>query len=183
MPCIRIPVFYIFLICSLLLSSCGKRYWYRLKLRDSKPLYSVRVKVINQSPSYISPKFEEEMKVASLKELKKKGFIPSVKDSPMYEFVLRLEVDSFNAGVRNFRSEYPGYQPDLSHARSVSSSGVYNFRKPVKAMMIRCKLQHFKNKSSVWENNEDLYFFNDYRKDLGRTYGMVRYLIRSGGQR
>lgn len=170
--------FYAMLLCLTLLSSCGRRYWYRIKLRDAKQLYSIRVSVMNLSPGYLSNEFGEELKVSCLKELRRKGYIPSVKDSPAFEFVLTMQVDSFNAGIRNYTKGYAEYIPDAAKPRS-TSSGIYAFRKPVKALALDCRLQHYKTKIAVWDANDDLFFFNDYYKDLGRSDGMVRYLIRT----
>lgn len=171
----RFPILCI-LLCLLIVSGCGKRYWYRIKLRDAKQLYSIKISILNMSPNYLSQEFVDELKVGCLKELKRKGYIPSVKDSPVFEFVLRIEVDSFNAGIRNYSKGYAEYVPDGSKPKG---SGIYAFRKPVKAIMFDCRLQHFKTKMAVWDVSDDLYFFNDYMKDLGRSDGMVRYLIRN----
>jgi hypothetical protein len=171
----RFP-FLVVLLCLIMISGCGKRYWYRIKLRDARQLYSIKVSMVNLSPQYLSQEFMDELKVGCLKELKRKGYIPSVKDSPVFEFVLRIEVDSFNAGIRNYTKDYAEYVPEGSKTKGPA---VYTFRKPVKAIMFNCRLQHFKTKVAVWDTSEDLYFFNDYMKDLGRSDGMIRYLIRT----
>jgi hypothetical protein len=174
---IKYPFFIVSICLLVLLGGCGKRYWYRITLKDPKKKQLVKVNIQNLSPQFLSDEFAEEMRHAILKELKKKGYVLSVKDSPMYEFVLKLGIDSFNAGVRNYTKEHAEYVNEPSRLKSTSS--VYTFRKPVKAIMISCRLQIYRSKAMVWENNDDLYFFNEYMKDLGRCDGMIRYLIRN----
>src|SRR5687767_13289623 len=103
---IKYPFFIVSICLLVLLSGCGKRYWFRIKLRDAKKKQFVKIDIQNLSPQFLSDEFADEMKHVVSKELKKRGYIQSVKDSPVFEFVLKLSIDSFNAGIRNYTKEH-----------------------------------------------------------------------------
>lgn len=165
----------------LLLSSCQQRYWFRIKLRNEyKRTHSIRIDVNNYSPQFLGPEFVQYMRDASKKQLKKEGYIISPKDTPAFRFVLSMYVDSFNATI--LTNNKPGFITNNPNSFSLTNPNVYKFRNSVKAILFECQLMPYKNPIPNWSERNDLYFFNDYERDIGRSVGMVRYLIRSGAR-
>ena len=163
-----------FILCILLLfSSCSKRYWFRLKIdvANSKR-YSVKIKVLNQSANLLSDDFAEIMRKAAAKELKKKGYFELPIDSPQFLFTLLLKVDSFNAS-----EQIPPKEIALYTADTVKTN-YRSYHQTVKAVMVVCELKHYKRGWVKWICADDVYYFGEYR-DIGRTEGMVRHLIRT----
>jgi hypothetical protein len=159
-----------------LFGGCSKRYWFRNKidLADSKK-YSVKITVINQAPTFLSDQFVEVMRKSSAKELKRKGYFELPIDSPQFHFTLVLKVDSFNAGIRDFTKKTATYS-------TTPSKNYYTFRHTVKAILFNCEMRNYKQGWMQWEAADDLYYFGEDR-DLGRSVGMVRYLIKSAKPR
>jgi hypothetical protein len=113
---------------------------------------------------------------AAAKELKKKGYYEIPIDSPQFLFTLQMKVDSFNASrVSHYSKKYAMY----SHT---PESAPYSFGHTVKAIMFNCELRHYKQNWVKWDATDDVYYFGEYR-DIGRSEGMVRYLIRSAKPR
>lgn len=163
----------IVVVCMLLLvSGCTKRYWFRLKIdvANSKR-YSVKVNVVNQTSSLLSTDFVEVMRKAAVKELKKKGYFELPIDSPQFLFTLYLKVDSFNASEQVKPKEIALYTDTIK-------PNYRSYHQTVKAVMMVCELKHYKRGWVKWVNADDVYYFGEYR-DIGRTEGMVRYLIRT----
>jgi hypothetical protein len=48
----------------------------------------------------------------------------------------------------------------------------------VKAILFDCRMENYKKKRIKWEANDDIYYFGEYR-DIGRSEGMVRYIIKN----
>jgi hypothetical protein len=69
----------------------------------------------------------------------------------------------------------------LAHIGGERTSLIPYFNKDVQALLLECNLIQAKKdlKWKVWENQNDLYFFNIQKRDLRRSKSMVRYLIRS----
>lgn len=133
--------------------------------------YSVKITIDNKAPDFLSDQFVEVMRKACVKELKRKGFYELPIDSPQFLFTLELKVDSFNAGIRGFTKKNAVYTP-------TPAKSYYTFKHTVKAIMFNCELRNYKGGWIQWEINDDLYYFGENR-DIGRSEGMVRYLIRS----
>ncbi len=162
----------ILLLLMVLLGGCTKRYWFRTKIDTvNSKKYSVKITVINQSPEFLSDQFVEVMRKSSMKELKRKGYFELPIDSPQFHFVLTLKVDSFNAGVRNFTKNTAVYS-------TTPSRNYYTFRHTVKAILFNCEMRNYKQGWLQWEAEDDLYYFGEER-DLGRSVGMVRHLIKT----
>lgn len=132
--------------------------------------YSVKITIDNRVPDLLSNEFEEVMRKACVKELKRKGFYELPIDSPQFHFTLVLKVDSFNAGIRESK-------PNAVYTPAPSKE-YYTFKHTVKAIMFDCVLRNYKQGWKQWEIGDDLYYFGETR-DIGRSEGMVRYLIRS----
>jgi hypothetical protein len=166
------------LFCILILfSGCTKRYWYRTKIDlPNTKKYSVKINVVNESNNLLNKDFMDVMRKAAVKELKKKGYFELPVDSPMFLFTLVLKVDSFNASEK-----VPPREVSIYTADTVKPN-LRSYRQTVKAVMIVCELKHYKKGWIKWVNTNDVYYFGEYR-DLGRTEGMVRLLIRTAKDR
>lgn len=166
----RIPFI---LICVLFLfSGCTKRYWFRLKIDSANSKrYSVKINVLNQSTNLLSDAFAEIMRKAAVKELKKKGYFELAIDSPQFVFTLLLKVDSFNASEQIPPKEIALYADTVKPTYR-------SYNQTVKAVLVVCELKQYKRGWVKWINADDVYYFGEYR-DIGRTEGMVRYLIRT----
>lgn len=168
--------FLILILISVLSGSCTKRYWFRNKIDTAQSKkYSVKISVVNQAPNFLSDYFIEVMRKSCAKELKRKGYFELPIDSPQFHFTLVLNVDSFNAGIRNYTKRNAVYSTS-------PSKDYYTFKHTVRAIMFTCEMRNYKQGWTQWEAVDDLYYFGEDR-DLGRSVGMVRYLIKSAKPR
>jgi hypothetical protein len=172
-------------VCILLFASCGKRYWYRTKidLANSKK-YSVKIKVVNASNGFFDKDFADVMHKAAAKELKKKGYFEVPIDSPQFLFTLVFKLDSFNAGIPRNNEVNDTLNDDINHIDRKNAiyaakppGAPYAFKSTVKAIMFDCELRHYKHGWIKWKEADDIYYFGEYR-DIGRSEGMVRHLIK-----
>jgi len=176
----------IFFICFFLailfiISGCGKRYWYRIKIRGQyKSTHAIKIEVRNYSPEFLSKAFEDKLIEVSRRQLKKVGYIVSPKDSPVFRFVLSMRVDSFNAVLRE--NQRPSFVVQNPYDFSLKQSQMNYYRNAVKNLLFECQFLPYKNPIPNWTVQNDLYFFNDYQRDLGRSAGMVRYIIKYGNR-
>lgn len=154
---------------------CGQRYWYRLKLDGSSvQRYTVKVDVVNHTPKLVSQDFESVLKRGALKELKKFGYYETPKDSPDFFLVLQLAVDSFNTALYHQQTKIAIYTDSV-----LTIPNAYKFNRTVRAVLMQCDLVKRKPLKRVWTNYEDIYYFGDFRRDVGRSEGVIRFLIRS----
>ena len=159
-------------LCLLLLNGCNKRYWFRSKIDDGKSKkYSVKIIINNESPTILSDKFVAVMRHACVKGLKQKGYFEIPIDSPQFQYILTLRVDSFNASAGTFNAKKGIYT-------TAPQKGLKSFKHTVKAIEFDCQMKHYKKGWMQWQNADDIYYFGEYR-DIGRSEGMVRYLIRT----
>lgn len=161
-------ILFIAIFALLSLSSCQKRYWYRSFVwSNSKNDLPVNISIVNESPMAISPEFEKAILATCEKQLLKKGYKVITKKAP-YQFKIVLKVESYT--VSGF-AHYGGERTSL----------IPYYNKDVQAILFDCSLVQIKKDLNwkVWENNNDLYFFDREKRDLRRSKGMVRYLIRS----
>jgi hypothetical protein len=61
----------------------------------------------------------------------------------------------------------------------VKDPNAYKFNRTVRAILMQCDLVQRKPLKRKWTNYEDIFYFDDYRRDAGRSEGVVRFLIRS----
>jgi len=156
----------------LLLSSCQKRYWYRsFVLGSSKNLIPINLSIQNESQALLTKTFENEMLAACEKQLFKKGYKVILKNTT-FQFKLIVKVEKFRVnGLAHYGGERTMLYP--------------YFDKEVKAILFECVLTQSKKDLNwtVWENTNDLYFFGKQKRDMRRSKGMVKYLIRSAKQK
>jgi hypothetical protein len=140
---------------------CMERYAYRNKLSAPLKRGTVCFKIVNYSPQIINSVFEEELKEYCIKRLNKEGFNFTNKN-PMFEVVLEVKVDSsINHGIA-----YAGPGP-----------GTYPYSKLSKGIMLTMEAKYLKTDRAIWQDQYDLYFFNDFRRDLYRTKGVIKYML------
>ncbi len=158
---------------------CGQRYWYRLKLDGaSVKRYTVKVEVVNHTPKLLSEDFETILKKGAFRELKKFGYYETPKDSPDYFLVMQIAVDSFNMLLYDKQTKIAIYSDSI-----VKAPNVYRYNRTLRAILMQCDLVQRKPLKRKWTGYEDIYYFNDYRRDVGRSEGVVRYLIRSEAEK
>ena len=127
----------------------------------------MNISIINESPKLISPDFQKIILATCQKQLLKKGY--KVTDKKVaFQFNLNLKVESYSVS-------------GLAHIGGERTSLIPYFNKDVQALLLECTLIQTKKdlKWKVWENQDDLYFFNIQKRDLRRSKSMVKYLIRS----
>jgi len=127
----------------------------------------VNISIINESPKLISPDFQKIILATCQKQLLKKGY--KVTDKKVaFQFNLNLKVESYSVS-------------GLAHIGGERTSLIPYFNKDVQALLLACNLIQTKKdlRWKVWENQNDLYFFNIQKRDLRRGKSMVKYLIRS----
>ncbi len=161
-------ILFIGLLSVILLSSCQRRYWYRSFVwGSSKSEIPINITIINESPNSISSDFQNAILATCEKQLLKKGYKVTSKKTN-FQFQIKLKVESYNVS-------------GLAHYGGEKTSLIPYYNKDVQAILFECNL--FQNKKDlnwkVWENNNDLYFFDKKKRDLRRSKGMVKYLIRS----
>lgn len=150
------------------ISGCHRRYWYRemvwSKAQNNVP---VNINIVNQNPLALSKDYEKKILQTCEKQLLKKGYIATNKKAQFqYNLVLKVELYTVS-GLAHYGGErtflYPYYNKD------------------VKAILFESTmLQNKKDLQwKVWENSNDLYFFNIPKRDMRRSKSMVKYLIRS----
>ena len=127
----------------------------------------MNISIINESPKLISPDFQKIILATCQKQLLKKGY--KVTDKKVaFQFNLNLKVESYSVS-------------GLAHIGGERTSLIPYFNKDVQALLLACNLTQTKKdlRWKVWENQNDLYFFNIQKRDLRRGKSMVKYLIRS----
>lgn len=160
---------------ALFATGCQQRYWYRIKLR-TKPLQTVKVRIVNFSPDILDEFFEVEMLDACKKQLRKDGFQISTKDSANYEFELVMKVDTFNATIVGYR--HVGVNNPMQ-TFSNAQVGVSRFE-GIGSILLETRMWVMKTKSVRFEVYDDVYFFNEPKRDKRRSRGVARYMIRIG---
>ncbi|MCU0442778.1 MAG: hypothetical protein MUE96_10305 [Bacteroidia bacterium] len=155
---------------ALLATGCQKRYWYRIKLR-SQQTHSVKVRILNLSPHILNGDFELEMLNACNKQLQKEGFQVLTKDSTQYQFELVMKLDTFNANI-------------IKDGVKSDASGEIEYKvKPIKSVgfiLLETRMWVTKSNSTRFDICDDLYFFDQPRRDRRRSRGVVRFMIRVG---
>ena len=152
----------------LLTMGCSQRYAFRSKVFVfKKQTIPISIQINNESPVIFSKSFEAQIRKTCEKKLMTRGFgPPKKKQTPLYHFELSLQVDSFIVPHAFRTSAYPNPK--------MVDGGLVN----VKAIVLEANFTHIKNKSVIWKDEYDLYFFNQEKKDLRRTKGVCKYLIK-----
>ncbi|MFA6260808.1 MAG: hypothetical protein WC760_05030 [Bacteroidia bacterium] len=174
------------LLAVLLITGCEKRYWYRKKVRE--PLFSekiyprrtVKIEIRNESPDFISKRFEQIILRAGMKTLSRKGFMDAQKDTPNLHLVISLRVDSYYVYGSN-TGAISGFNQSsiVTRQRLQTQAGARSLKekRPVKELTLSYYMTFPVTGIVYWESGDGLYFFNDEKRDLRRSLGMVRYAL------
>lgn len=181
------PIILFLLICTQLLAlwGCEKRYWYRTKIRnpfksEANAIKTIDVEIRNESPEFISRKFEQTIRQASIRSLEKRGFMEAKKGTPQYHLTIHLRVDSFYV-YGSPTGAMTGYNfADIMPRRSITSQTVIpHLRQKPSVMELSLSYRMVFPETGViyWETGDGLYFFNEEKRDLRRSIGMIRYAL------
>lgn len=171
---------------TLLISGCEKRYWYRKKIREplftekTYPRRTVKIEIRNESPDFISKRFEQIIQRAGMKTLARKGFIDAQKDTPNLHLIINLRVDSYYVYGSN-TGALSGFNQSriITRQRLQTDNGarLLKEKRPVKELTLSYYMTFPVTGNVYWESGDGLYFFNDEKRDLRRSLGMVRYAL------
>ncbi len=126
---------------------------------------TVCFKLVNLSPSALNPNFELEITNYAIKRLEKEGYHYTIKN-PQYEVILEMLLDSsLNHG--------------LAYYNIGKSQFNYNYSRVSPCLNLRMEAHHIKTSHLVWEDKYDLYYFYDFRRDLFRSKGVIKYMLSS----
>lgn len=149
-----------------LLSSCNRQYWYRIKFpfANSRELKTVKFEIVNHSPVLLSSNYEQEMKSYCLKRLAKQGLLEARTDKYDYDFVLTIDVDSFESGQRVWLGPFGDGIPNQTHIMQLSINYDLFFRR---------------SRVSRWSSKSAIYFFANEKRDIRRSKSMAAYAIKT----
>jgi hypothetical protein len=157
-------------VSTILFCSCNKLYWHRTKYRVRQPVKppSIEVEILNKVPSLFQEDFNEKLKEVCEKEFYKIGYCRNTKPEPDYRATITISMDSFATKGIYYISE-----------------GRASFFKPyerskVFAILFDYQLINVKYKKVKWVDKNDIFFFNNQRKDARRSKNMVKFTIRYG---
>jgi hypothetical protein len=150
----------------LLFTGCNKRYWYRQKisLSISKPKPykgTVWVEFSNKTVEHLNGNYEQPILNSAYKEFKRIGLTKKESSEADYKFKINLYLDS---SITGRPSPY-----------SISSTRFYKN----KALNLEYEFVHIKTGKIIRRFNEDIYFFDDTYRDIGRCAHMVRYAVKA----
>ena len=159
-----------------LLSSCDRRYNYRITFRSKiVPKKTVEVKLVNYSPEFLSPEFEAEIRQACMKRLSHYGFSPPrKKDTANYTFYIQCRVDSYYVyrGVPLYQSPHaPVSDPIYVKSQKPGTRGGL--------MELTLTYHCYTRYGLFWEDRNQLYFFANPTRDTKRGISMMRNSIRN----
>ncbi len=161
----RVSLIYICLL-SLMLGSCNKLYWYRTKVPfgSSKSLKKIHLSIVNQSPLVLSGGFEKDVRAYCLKRLAKQGFIEAKAGKYDYDFVLTMDIDSFEASQAVWLGPLGDGIPLQTHIMQLSF--YYDLLLPG-------------TRYARWNSKSAIYFFANEKRDLRRSKSVIKYAIRT----
>lgn len=141
--------------------SCGQKYFHLKKLSVPLKRGIVALDVKSLNPEILNKSFEIEVKDYAAKRLRHEGYKCQEKNA-QYFLQVEMKVDSsINSGIA-----YGG--PGI---------GSYSYLKKSRAILIYMELRSKSTDRVIWTGDFDLYFFEDPKRDLKRTKGVVKYLI------
>lgn len=152
--------FFLFLLW-LLTSACSTRYAYLQKVKAPPRRGMVVLRMENYAPGMLSDDFKNNLEQFALKRLQKEGYRTSGKE-PVYELVVQMRIDSSITRGTAFVGPGPGS---------------YMYSRRSKGIRFDLQLLQRSNGMQLMEDQYEFYFFNDYRRDLGRARGVLRYML------
>lgn len=151
-------------------SACSRRYGYLRKSGNGKARGIITVAVINDSKGMLTDDYVKSLEECAIKKLTREGFKVSSKKT-QFHLTVHVKVDSsFNTGVAFTGGPYP-----MSSRGSMP--GYYQYSRRSRGIIFNLDLEALNTHYKLWEKNYDLYFFDDYRRDLRRSKSVLKFLI------
>lgn len=126
---------------------------------------TVSFRIENHSTNLLSADFEKEISTYAIKRLEKEGYHYTLKN-PQYEVVLEMYLDS-----------------SLNHGMAYYNIGKsqfnYNYSRVSPCLNLRMEAHQLKTSHVVWADKYDLYYFYDFKRDLYRSRGVIKYMLSS----
>jgi len=126
---------------------------------------TVSFRIENHSTNLLSADFEKEISTYAIKRLEKEGYHYTLKN-PQYEVVLEMYLDS-----------------SLNHGMAYYNIGKsqfnYNYSRVSPCLNLRMEAHQLKTSHVVWADKYDLYYFYDFKRDLYRSKGVIKYMLSS----
>ncbi len=126
---------------------------------------TVSFRIENHSTNLLSADFEKEISAYAIKRLEKEGYHYTLKN-PQYEVVLEMYLDS-----------------SLNHGMAYYNIGKsqfnYNYSRVSPCLNLRMEAHQLKTSHVVWADKYDLYYFYDFKRDLYRSRGVIKYMLSS----
>lgn len=159
----------VFILLLALATGCSKQYFYLNKVRANPKKSSFNLRVINLSPDKIDPNFEEKIKEAAIKKMIRKGHAYNNKN-PRIELTLTVKIDSAVTSGIAFLSGPAG-----SGSSKYGEPYYYHYTRSAKGVYLNLTAQN--RATPIWDMDYDLYYFDERRRDLRRTKGVVKYMV------
>lgn len=163
------------LFCTLLLIitffSCRQQHWQRSKVRVRQPVKkpTIEVDIINKRNYLFTEAFNNNIKTICEKEFARMGYSLHVNDTPDFKACVKIDMDSFaSKAYYKIGTGGTGYIWRLYR------------RDKVYALLFDYSIINARNKQTKWEEKNDIYFFDNTRKDSRRSRSMIKYTIRYG---
>lgn len=152
------------------ISGCHQVYWQRNKVRVGKRLnQSVKVEINNQVPYVFNTDFNAKLKSTCEKEFTRMGYTLQYKELPDFIATITISMDSFKVeGVYTF------------HSAGLTSLFRTYKKDNVKAILFNYNMVSTKYKTVKWQENNDIYYFDDSDRNSRRSNNMIKYTIRYG---
>ncbi|MES2560025.1 MAG: hypothetical protein V4590_09815 [Bacteroidota bacterium] len=168
-------------------SGCTKRYWFRVKIPGKpKDLHTVKVHLINNTPQYLSPFFEERFEQKVYQSLLKYGFVKTTKDTAEYNFTIVMSVEKVSArGISRFRTgnttEEGSHEVEAASYRP-ARYGSHRYERKVDNINFRYTLEIPFRHQMLWTRNDYVYFKHKKLQDVNRSVSVLRLALRKKGE-
>lgn len=153
-----------------MLLSCHQVYWQRNKVRVGKRLnQSIRVDIENKVPQIFNSSFNARLKETCEKEFVRMGYTLKYKEQPDFIATITIGMDSFNVeGIYTF------------HSAGITSFFRTYKKDNVRAILFNYNMVNTRYKTVKWQENNDIYYFDDTDRNSRRSNNMIKYTIRYG---
>ena len=122
---------------------------------------TITIQIENLSPELLNKNFELELEKYCIKRIEKEGYNYTNKN-PKYLLALTMKVDS--AFTRGVAYTGPGF-------------GYNAYSRMSKGIQLYMEAKYIPSSKVVWYDKYELYYFNDFNRDLSRTKGVIRYML------
>lgn len=165
------------IVFTLMVAGCGKLYWHRNKVAANprKQKLSVALVVENNTPAIFEKDFNDRLEAICKNELERMGYLTVYKTTPNLLAILRIDLDSFILPMDTTNKQLPRtvYYYTTSMLNGQRLHGV-------KAIMFDYQIIFSKDSAIKWKEQNDIYYFDDVKRNTNRALGMVKYTFRNG---